>query len=85
MQLTHNQKKSILQLTGMSEELLEEAISSDTLNEFGGNDSADNFSDKFHYSIKVYSDKCVVDMWHRMTSDSQWEITPSGEYEEQEE
>lgn len=86
MQLTSEQKKSILHLTGMSKELLEKAIKTSTLSSFGGNDyTAKNFSDRFNYSIEIYSDKCVVDMWHRMTDDAQWEITPSGEYEEQEE
>lgn len=76
--LTDNQKEKILKLTGMSKELLEESIKSNSLKEFGGNDSAENFSDKFNYSIKFQDGYCTVDMWHRMTSDSKWKVFNSG-------
>lgn len=79
MKLTDKQKEAILEITDMSAELLDEAISSDTLSEFGGNEGAENFSDAFNYSITEKNGECILDIWHRMTSDSQFKVTPSGE------
>lgn len=79
MKLTDTQKETILEITGMSNSVLDEAIAAGTLNGFGGNDSSENFSDKFHYSITEENGELLVDAWHRMTSDTQWKITESGE------
>lgn len=76
--LTDKQKARILKLTGMSKELLEESINNNSLIGFGGNDSAENFSDRFNYSIDFHDGYCLVDMWHRMTSDSKWKVFNNG-------
>ena len=44
-------KEAILELTGMSDEVLDEAISTGTLDNFGGDDGAENLSDTFNYSL----------------------------------
>lgn len=79
MIITDIQKEAILELTDMSVELLDEAIYTDTLSGFGGNEGAENFSDAFNYSITEKNGECILDIWHRMTSDSQFKVTPSGE------
>ena len=79
MKLTDTQKETILEITGMSNSVLDEAIAAGTLDGFGGNEGAENFSDAFNYSITEKNGECILDIWHRMTSDSQFKVTPSGE------
>lgn len=79
MKLTDKQKEAILGLTDMSVEVLDEAIATDTLDSFGGNDGAENLSDAFNYSLTEENGECILDIWHRMSSASQFKITDSGE------
>ena len=79
MKLTDKQKEAILELTGMSDEVLDEAISTGTLDNFGGDDGAENLSDTFNYSLTEKNGEYTLDIWHRMTSDSQFKVTASGE------
>ena len=76
--LTDKQKAKILKLTGMSKELLEESIQNNSLKQFGGNDNAENFSDKFNYVVEFFEGYIEIDMYHRMTSDSKWKVFNTG-------